>query len=198
MKSLLEVLVDEGERARALRQCTPFAGFIDPRTRWRIWQKDQQTIDGARMLIEALLKRQHPDGSWTNTFTDGREDDPLVATPMAAEALLLCMQVMLSPAPPSTKPTTHPTTNPTAAILKSPPSVVSSFHAIGHAAAFGVADPAGHGCAVATAGGEVAAGPARGGTLMTRDHRRWHLWLWLLLGPLVAAGLVTALLVRPG
>jgi hypothetical protein len=24
---------------RALRQCTPFAGVVDPRTRWRIWRE---------------------------------------------------------------------------------------------------------------------------------------------------------------
>jgi hypothetical protein len=32
---------------------------------------------------------------------------------------------------------------------------------------------------------------------MTRNHRRWHAWLWLLLGPLVVAGLVVGLLARP-
>jgi hypothetical protein len=31
-------IVDPGERARALRQSTPFAGVVDPRTRWRIWR----------------------------------------------------------------------------------------------------------------------------------------------------------------
>lgn len=36
---LLEVLVDPGEGARALRQCSPFAGIVDPRTRWRIWRE---------------------------------------------------------------------------------------------------------------------------------------------------------------
>jgi len=35
---LLEVLVDPGETARALRQCSPFAGVVDPRTRWGIWR----------------------------------------------------------------------------------------------------------------------------------------------------------------
>jgi hypothetical protein len=29
-------LIDPGEPARALRQCTPFAGALDPRERWRI------------------------------------------------------------------------------------------------------------------------------------------------------------------
>jgi hypothetical protein len=29
----------ETEQARALRQVTPFAGFLDPRERWRIWRE---------------------------------------------------------------------------------------------------------------------------------------------------------------
>lgn len=33
---ILEALVDPSERGRDLRQCTPFAGILDPRTRWRI------------------------------------------------------------------------------------------------------------------------------------------------------------------
>jgi hypothetical protein len=31
-------LTDPGERARALRQCSPFAFVLDARTRWRIWR----------------------------------------------------------------------------------------------------------------------------------------------------------------
>jgi hypothetical protein len=31
-------LVDPGESARALRQCSPFAGVVDSRTRWSIWR----------------------------------------------------------------------------------------------------------------------------------------------------------------
>lgn len=38
IERLLEVLTDRGETARALRQCSPFAGIVDPRTRWRIWR----------------------------------------------------------------------------------------------------------------------------------------------------------------
>jgi hypothetical protein len=32
---------------------------------------------------------------------------------------------------------------------------------------------------------------------MTRAHRRWHFWLWLLLVPLLAAGFVAGVLTRP-
>lgn len=35
-EELHALLVDRSERARQLRQCTPFAGFLDPRTRWRV------------------------------------------------------------------------------------------------------------------------------------------------------------------
>ena len=31
-------LTDPSERARALRQCSPFAFVLDARTRWRIWR----------------------------------------------------------------------------------------------------------------------------------------------------------------
>jgi hypothetical protein len=36
LDALLAALVDEGEGGRALRQCSPFAGVLDPRTRWAI------------------------------------------------------------------------------------------------------------------------------------------------------------------
>jgi hypothetical protein len=32
---------------------------------------------------------------------------------------------------------------------------------------------------------------------MTRNHRRWHAWVWLLLGPVIALGFVVGLLARP-
>jgi hypothetical protein len=34
-----QVLGDAGERARQLRQTSPFAGFLAPRTRWEIWRR---------------------------------------------------------------------------------------------------------------------------------------------------------------
>jgi hypothetical protein len=39
LDDILAFLVDAGERARELRQSTPFAGFIDPRERWRLWRE---------------------------------------------------------------------------------------------------------------------------------------------------------------
>jgi len=41
-------LVNESEEARALRQVTPFAGAIDPRTRWRIWREVREAMERAR------------------------------------------------------------------------------------------------------------------------------------------------------
>ncbi len=40
-------LVDKGEPARAMRQVTPFAGAIDPRTRWRIWREVRLAMEQA-------------------------------------------------------------------------------------------------------------------------------------------------------
>lgn len=36
LEPILEAIVDPSERGRDLRQSTPFAGILDPRTRWRI------------------------------------------------------------------------------------------------------------------------------------------------------------------
>ena len=38
-------LMENSERARALRQVTPFAGAIDPRTRWRIWREVRALLE---------------------------------------------------------------------------------------------------------------------------------------------------------
>ena len=44
----------------------------------------------AEQLTEAVLRRQNADGSWTNRYTDAKEDDPLVSTPYAAAGLAIC------------------------------------------------------------------------------------------------------------
>jgi hypothetical protein len=38
LPELMAFLIDRGERAQRLRQASPFAGVLDPRTRWRIWR----------------------------------------------------------------------------------------------------------------------------------------------------------------
>ena len=38
LDGLCAFLEDDGERARAFRQVSPFAGVLDPRERWRIWR----------------------------------------------------------------------------------------------------------------------------------------------------------------
>ena len=35
---IVAVLCEDSERARAMRQATPFAGIIGPRERWQIWR----------------------------------------------------------------------------------------------------------------------------------------------------------------
>lgn len=37
--AIARLLNDPGERARQLRQTSPFAGALDPRTRWSIWRR---------------------------------------------------------------------------------------------------------------------------------------------------------------
>jgi hypothetical protein len=32
---------------------------------------------------------------------------------------------------------------------------------------------------------------------MTRNHRRWHAWAWLVLGPVLAVAFAVSLLARP-
>ncbi len=44
----------------------------------------------AAALSKALLRRQDLDGPWANTAVDVREDDPLIATPLAVTALTAC------------------------------------------------------------------------------------------------------------
>lgn len=47
-------------------------------------------VDWRRALAESLVARQAADGSWRNQHGVVREDDPLVATPLALSALRIC------------------------------------------------------------------------------------------------------------
>jgi hypothetical protein len=53
-------------------------------------QTSRGKLRWAEALAEELMRRQRPDGSWCNRFTDAKEDDTLVSTPWAAAALALC------------------------------------------------------------------------------------------------------------
>ena len=52
-------------------------------------QTPKGPVDWPTALAEELLSRQRADGSWTNRFTDSKEDDPLISTPWAAAALAI-------------------------------------------------------------------------------------------------------------
>ncbi|HWP41162.1 MAG TPA: prenyltransferase/squalene oxidase repeat-containing protein [Tepidisphaeraceae bacterium] len=53
-------------------------------------QTTRGRIDWRVALVEELLRRQRSDGSWANDASGLKEDDPLVATPFAAAALVVC------------------------------------------------------------------------------------------------------------
>ena len=51
-------------------------------------------MNWAEDLAEELLRRQRKDGSWANHHSFVKEDDPLIATMLAAAALANCRQVL--------------------------------------------------------------------------------------------------------
>ena len=61
-------------------------------------ETDDGPLDWAPALAAEVIARQREDGSWTNRFTDAREDDPLIATPWAAAALAIARRT-LAPEP---------------------------------------------------------------------------------------------------
>ncbi len=48
-------------------------------------------FDWRTPIMDELFKTQQPDGSWKSPLSDGREDDPLVATSFATAAMLICV-----------------------------------------------------------------------------------------------------------
>jgi hypothetical protein len=44
LEDVCRAITQDTEAARALRQTTPFAGAIDPRTRWRIWDEVREQM----------------------------------------------------------------------------------------------------------------------------------------------------------
>jgi squalene-hopene/tetraprenyl-beta-curcumene cyclase len=53
-----------------------------------------ESTSWAEQLADALLKRQRPDGSWSNPAVEVREDDPVVATSLAVQALATCRECL--------------------------------------------------------------------------------------------------------
>ncbi len=58
------------------------------------FQQDGRTVNWADDLAKELLRRQRKDGSWANHHSFVKEDDPLIATMLAAAALANCRQVL--------------------------------------------------------------------------------------------------------
>lgn len=42
VEAVARFLVDPAEKARQMRQTSPFAGVLDPRTRWSIWRRARE------------------------------------------------------------------------------------------------------------------------------------------------------------
>jgi len=38
LEEVIAIMIDPGERSRQLRQTSPFAGVLDPKTRWETWR----------------------------------------------------------------------------------------------------------------------------------------------------------------
>jgi len=60
----------------------------------RTIKRGELEIDWAANLARELLRRQNENGSWTNRFSFMKEDDPLVATPLAMAALAICREMI--------------------------------------------------------------------------------------------------------
>ncbi|MEE8460422.1 MAG: prenyltransferase/squalene oxidase repeat-containing protein [Phycisphaerales bacterium] len=57
--------------------------------------RDGLEVAWAPWLADDLMSRQLPDGSWKNPHSFMKEDDPLIATTLAAAALANCREVIL-------------------------------------------------------------------------------------------------------
>ena len=58
------------------------------------------SVNWARALAESLVRQQSSNGAWANAYTDAKEDDPLVATPLAVAALAHCRWTLSGERPP--------------------------------------------------------------------------------------------------
>jgi squalene-hopene/tetraprenyl-beta-curcumene cyclase len=61
------------------------------------FERDGRRVEWAEELARELIRRQGPDGTWINRYTASKEDDPLVATSLAAGALGVCRMMLEAP-----------------------------------------------------------------------------------------------------
>jgi hypothetical protein len=60
----------------------------------REWIANDDLIRCVRLLETDLIKRQRAEGSWYNDAVDQREDDPILATTFALQALNACREIL--------------------------------------------------------------------------------------------------------
>ena len=71
-------------------------------------ERGGRKVRWADELAREVLRRQLPDGTWTNRFTDANEDDPLVSVPWGAAALEICRHTILARTPAEVSTFTKP------------------------------------------------------------------------------------------
>jgi squalene-hopene/tetraprenyl-beta-curcumene cyclase len=64
-----------------------------------VLSRENGTLNWPRTLADELIRRQRSDGSWSNSFTDAKENDPLIATSFAAAALTICRDMQIGIVP---------------------------------------------------------------------------------------------------
>jgi squalene-hopene/tetraprenyl-beta-curcumene cyclase len=64
--------------------------LTNPKFEIRNSKKGRSGVNWAEEMADDLLNRQQPDGSWINSAVAVREDDPIVATCLASQALVVC------------------------------------------------------------------------------------------------------------
>lgn len=45
---VIEALTEDTERGRELRGASPFAGIVDPKERWALWQSEREALESER------------------------------------------------------------------------------------------------------------------------------------------------------
>jgi len=64
--------------------------LMNPKFEIRNSKNGRAGVSWAEEIADDFLNRQQPDGSWINSAVAVREDDPIVATCLAAQALAAC------------------------------------------------------------------------------------------------------------